>query len=798
MVALTRPICKKRGKEMHKRPDFSERSFGAILEKLVEETTVTEQRPDNARQAALDYHEFPKPGKLEIRATKPLANGRDLARAYSPGVAEACLEIKADPSTASRYTSRANLVGVVTNGTAVLGLGNIGALASKPVMEGKAVLFKKFANIDCFDIELNEPDPEKLAAIVCALEPTFGAINLEDIKAPDCFIVEKLCREKMNIPVFHDDQHGTAIVVGAAATNALHVAGKRFEEIKIVSTGGGAAGIACLNMLLKLGVRRENVWLCDLAGLVYKGRVDQMTDQKAEYAQGTAPATLDDVIQDADLFLGLSGPGVLTADMVRKMAPRPIVFALANPSPEILPDVVRAAVPDAIIATGRSDFPNQVNNVLCFPFIFRGALDVGATTINDQMQLACIEGIAALARATTSAEAAAAYSDEKLSFGADYLIPKPFDPRLIGVVASAVAKAAMDSGVATRPIADLAAYRHTLDGSVFKSALIMRPVFDVARQSSRRIIFAEGEDERVLRAASAMLEEMTVKPILIGRPEVMAARCERFGLAIRPDRDFAVVNPESDTRYREYWSSYHQLLERQGVTPDTARAVLRTNSTAIAAIAVHRGDADSMICGVFGQYLGHLNDVRQVLARGGRHPLGALSLMILEDGPLFVADTQVNPIPSPDQIAATAMGAARHARRFGVEPKMALCSHSNFGNLDSDSGRRMRAAMEILDAHECDFEYEGEMSLDAALDPDLRERIFPNSRLKGPANIVIFGYTDAANAARNMLKMKAGGLEVGPILMGMGNKAHIVTPSITVRGLLNVSALAGAPVSLYS
>jgi malate dehydrogenase (oxaloacetate-decarboxylating)(NADP+) len=798
MVALTRPICKKRGKEMHKRPDFSERSFGAILEKLVEETTVTEQRPDNARQAALDYHEFPKPGKLEIRATKPLANGRDLARAYSPGVAEACLEIKADPSTASRYTSRANLVGVVTNGTAVLGLGNIGALASKPVMEGKAVLFKKFANIDCFDIELNESDPEKLAAIVCALEPTFGAINLEDIKAPDCFIVEKLCREKMNIPVFHDDQHGTAIVVGAAATNALHVAGKRFEDIKIVSTGGGAAGIACLNMLLKLGVRRDNVWLCDLAGLVYKGRVDQMTDQKAEYAQGTAPATLDDVIKDADLFLGLSGPGVLTADMVRKMAPRPIVFALANPSPEILPDVVRAAVPDAIIATGRSDFPNQVNNVLCFPFIFRGALDVGATTINDQMQLACIEGIAALARATTSAEAAAAYSDEKLSFGADYLIPKPFDPRLIGVVASAVAKAAMDSGVATRPIADLAAYRHTLDGSVFKSALIMRPVFDVARQSSRRIIFAEGEDERVLRAASAMLEEMTVKPILIGRPEVMAARCERFGLAIRPDRDFAVVNPESDTRYREYWSSYHQLLERQGVTPDTARSVLRTNSTAIAAIAVHRGDADSLICGVFGQYLGHLNDVRQVLARGGRHPLGALSLMILEDGPLFVADTQVNPIPSPDQIAATAMGAARHARRFGVEPKMALCSHSNFGNLDSDSGRRMRAAMEILDAHECDFEYEGEMSLDAALDPDLRERIFPNSRLKGPANIVIFGYTDAANAARNMLKLKAGGLEVGPILMGMGNKAHIVTPSITVRGLLNVSALAGAPVSLYS
>ena len=758
---------------------------------------MTETRQDNARQAALEYHEFPKPGKLEIRATKPLANGRDLALAYSPGVAEACLEIKADPATASRYTSRANLVGVVTNGTAVLGLGNIGALASKPVMEGKAVLFKKFANIDCFDIELNEPDPVKLAAIVCALEPTFGAINLEDIKAPDCFIVERLCRERMKIPVFHDDQHGTAIVVGAAATNALHVAGKRFDQIKIVSTGGGAAGIACLNMLLKLGVKRENVWLCDLAGLVYSGRVDQMTDQKAEYAQGTTAATLADVIRGADLFLGLSGPGVLTQDMVRTMARTPIVFALANPAPEILPDLVREAVPDAIIATGRSDFPNQVNNVLCFPFIFRGALDVGATTINDEMELACIEGIAALARATTSAEAAAAYVGEKLSFGADYLIPKPFDPRLIGVVASAVAKAAMETGVAMRPIPDLAAYRHKLDGSVFKSALIMRPVFEVARESSRRIIFAEGEDERVLRAASAMLEEMTIKPILIGRPEVIATRCERFGLSIRPDRDFEIVNPESDHRYRDYWGSYHQLLERQGVTPDTARAVLRTNSTAIAAIAVHRGDADSMICGAFGQYLWHLNYVRKVLARGGNHPQGALSLMILEDGALFVADTQVNPIPSPEQIADAAIGAVRHANRFGVEAKVALCSHSNFGNLDSDSGRRMREAMEIMAARECAFDYEGEMSLDAALDPELRDRIFPNARLKGAANILIFAYADTANAARNMLKMKAGGLEVGPILMGMGNRAHIVTPSITVRGLLNVSALAGASVAHY-
>ena len=758
---------------------------------------MDEVRHDNARQEALDYHEFPKPGKLEIRATKPLANGRDLSRAYSPGVAEACLEIKADPATASRYTARGNLVAVVTNGTAVLGLGNIGPLASKPVMEGKAVLFKKFANIDCFDIELNESDPVKLADIVCALEPTFGAINLEDIKAPDCFIVERLCRERMKIPVFHDDQHGTAIVVGAAVTNALYVAGKRFDQIKVVSTGGGAAGIACLNMLLKLGVRRENVWLCDLAGLVYHGRTDQMTDQKADYAQGTAPATLADVIRDADLFLGLSGPGVLTPAMVTLMAARPIVFALANPTPEILPDAVRAVAPDAIIATGRSDFPNQVNNVLCFPFIFRGALDVGATTINAEMELACIDGIAALARATTSAEAAAAYQGEQLTFGADYLIPKPFDPRLIGVVASAVAKAAMETGVATRPIADLEAYRHKLDGSVFKSALIMRPVFEAARSVSRRIIFAEGEDERVLRAANAMLEEMTDKPILIGRPDVIASRCERAGLPIRPDRDFEIVNPQSDHRYRDYWAAYHALMARRGVTPDIARAVMRTNSTAIAAIAVHRGDADSMICGTFGQYLWHMDYVRQILARDGLHPRAALSLMILEDGPLFIADTQVNAVPSSEQIAETVIGAVRHAKRFGVVPKVALCSHSSFGNLDNDSGRRMRGALEILDALEVDFIYEGEMNADAALDPDLRARIFPDSRMQGAANVLVFAYSDAASTARNMLKLKAGGLEVGPILMGMGNRAHIVTPSISARGLLNISALAGTPVAHY-
>ncbi|MDX1780352.1 MAG: phosphate acyltransferase, partial [Thalassovita sp.] len=544
---------------------------------------MSDNQNESLRQAALFYHEHPKPGKLEVRATKPLANGRDLSRAYSPGVAEACLEIKADPANASRYTARGNLVGVVTNGSAVLGLGNIGALASKPVMEGKAVLFKKFANIDCFDIELDERDPEKLADIVCALGPTFGAINLEDIKAPDCFIVEKICRERMNIPVFHDDQHGTAIVVGAAATNALRVAGKKFEDIKIVSTGGGAAGIACLNMLLKLGVKRENVWLCDIHGLVYEGRTEDMTPQKAEFAQASDKRLLEDVISGADMFLGLSGPGVLKPGMVAKMTKQPIIFALANPTPEIMPDAARKVAPDAIIATGRSDFPNQVNNVLCFPFIFRGALDVGATEINDDMSLACVEGIAELARATTSAEAAAAYKGEQLTFGADYLIPKPFDPRLVGVVSASVAKAAMDSGVATRPMEDLDAYKHKLNQSVFKSALLMRPVFDAARAAARRIIFAEGEDERVLRTAQAVLEETTETPILIGRPDVIETRCERAGLTIRPDREFEVINPESDSRYRDYWQAYHELMQRQGVTPDIAKAIMRTNTTAIGA-----------------------------------------------------------------------------------------------------------------------------------------------------------------------------------------------------------------------
>jgi len=665
------------------------------------------------------------------------------------------------------------------------------------VMEGKAVLFKKFANIDCFDIEVNQTDPEKLAEIVCALEPTFGAINLEDIKAPDCFIVERICRERMNIPVFHDDQHGTAIVVGAAAVNALHVAGKSFDKIKIVSTGGGAAGIACLNLLLKLGVRRENVWLCDIHGLVHEGREVDMNPQKAAFAQATDKRSLDEVIDGADLFLGLSGPDVLRPEHVQKMARRPIIFARANPTPEIMPDAARDVASDAIIATGRSDFPNQVNNVLCFPFIFRGALDVGATEINDAMQIACVEGIAELARTTTSAEAAAAYKGEQLTFGADYLIPKPFDPRLSGIVSTAVARAAMETGVAARPLEDIDAYKRRLDASVYKSALLMRPVFEAAGTASRRIVFSEGEDERVLRAAQAILEETTEQPILIGRPDVIQTRCERLGLEIRPDRDFSIVNPENDPRYRDYWGTYHQIMQRRGVTPDLAKAIMRTNTTAIGAVMVYREEADSLLCGTFGEYRWHLNYVAQVLGGGGLCPQGALSMIIMEDGPLFIADTHVNIFPTPDQLAEIAIGAARHVRRFGIEPKIAFCSQSQFGNQDSDAARRLRAAIALLDKASCDFTYEGEMNVDAALDAELRARLLPENRMTGAANILIFSNADAASGVRNILKMKADGLEVGPILMGMGNRAHIVTPGVTARGLLNMAAVAGTPVAHY-
>ena len=758
---------------------------------------MTTGRKTNFTQAALDYHRYPKPGKLEIRATKPLANGRDLSRAYTPGVAEASLAINSNPELVSEYTIRGNLVGVVTNGTAVLGLGNIGGLAAKPVMEGKAVLFKKFANIDCFDIELNETDPYKLAEIICSLEPTFGAINLEDIKAPDCFIVEKICREKMNIPVFHDDQHGTAIVVGAAVTNALLVNKKKFKDIKVVSTGGGAAGIACLNMLMKLGVRKKNIWLYDIKGVVYKGRQEEQNSHKKGFSQDTKLRDLNEIIADADLFLGLSAKGVLTTHMVEKMASSPIIFALANPDPEILPKEVLSVRPDAIIATGRSDFPNQVNNVLCFPFIFRGALDVGASEINDEMKIACVNGIAQLARATSSAEVAEAYRGEKMSFGRDYLIPKPFDPRLMGVVASTVAKAAIESGVATRLIEDFDAYQESLDNSISKSALLMRPVFDAASKQSRKVVFAEGESERVLRAASAVLEETTDRPILIGRRDVISRKIDRAGLLMQADKDFELVDPQNDSRYRDYWTTYLSIMQRRGVTPELARRIMRTNTTAIAAIMVHRGEADSLICGTFGQYRWHLNYIQDVLGRGALHPIAALSLMILEDGPLFITDTNVHSEPTPRQIADTVIASARHVRRFGIEPKISLCSHSQFGNLDCDTGRRMREALEILDNESRDFMYEGEMHTDSALDEELRKRIFPDSRFSGSANVLVFANTDAASAVRNILKIKAGGTEVGPILMGMGNRAHIVTPAITARGLLNISALAGTPVSEY-
>ena len=758
---------------------------------------MTTERKKVFTQAALDYHRYPKPGKLEVRATKPLANGRDLSRAYTPGVAEASLAIKSNPDLVSEYTIRGNLVGVVTNGSAVLGLGDIGSLAAKPVMEGKAVLFKKFANIDCFDIELRETNPYKLAEIICSMEPTFGAINLEDIKAPDCFIVEKICREKMKIPVFHDDQHGTAIVVGAAVTNALLVSKKKFRDIKVVSTGGGAAGIACLNMLIKLGVRKKNIWLYDLNGVVFEGRQEEKDSHKSDFSQDTKLRDLNEIIANADLFLGLSAKGVLTTQMVKKMASSPIIFALANPDPEILPKEVLSVRPDAIIATGRSDFPNQVNNVLCFPFIFRGALDVGASEINDEMKIACVNGIAQLARATSSAEAAEAYRGEKMSFGRDYLIPKPFDPRLMGVVASAVAKAAIESGVATRPIEDFDSYRESLDNSISKSALLMRPVFDAASKQSRKVVFAEGESERVLRAASAVLEETTDRPILIGRRDIIFRKIDRAGLLMQADKDFELVDPQNDSRYRDYWTTYLSIMQRRGVTPELARRIMRTNTTAIAAVMVHRGEADSLICGTFGQYRWHLKYIQDVLGSGALHPIAALSLMILEDGPLFITDTNVYSEPTPRKIANTVIASARHVRRFGIEPKISLCSHSQFGNLDCDTGRRMREALEILDSKSRDFMYEGEMHTDSALDEELRKRIFPDSRFSGSANVLVFANTDAASGVRNILKIKAGGTEVGPILMGMGNRAHIVTPAITARGLLNISALAGTPVSEY-
>lgn len=755
---------------------------------------MTTDDQNNARAAlredALAYHENGRPGKLEVRVTKPMATSRDLSLAYSPGVADACTAIQEDPANASRFTGKGNLVAVISNGTAVLGLGNIGGLASKPVMEGKAALFKKFANIDCFDIEVDETDPEKLADIVCALEPTFGAVNLEDIKAPDCFIVENLCKERMGIPVFHDDQHGTAIVCGAAAVNALHLTGKKMEDVRLVCSGGGAAGTACINLLIGLGVKQENVMVCDRSGVIYKGR-DGLTPAKEQFAVETDCRTLEDAIKGADMFLGVSGPGVLTPEMVKTMAKGPVIFALANPTPEIMPDVARDARPDAFIATGRSDFPNQVNNVLCFPFIFRGALDVGATEINEEMKHACVHAIAALARAPSTAEAAAAYEGENLVFGSDYLIPKPFDPRLLSVVATAVAETAMKTGVAERPLDDVEAYRANLLTSVFKTGFAMKPIFERAASVVRKIVFAEGEDERALRATQNMLQDGVDKPILIGRPKVIQARLDRMGVDMKAGDDFEVVNPNQDDRYEDYWTAFYELKKREGVSADLAKAIMRTNTTAIASVMVHRGEADSMICGLFGEYSWHLKYVSDVLARDGRRPIGALSLMITDEGPLFIADAYVNEDPTAEQLVEIAMASAAAMRDFKQEPKCAFVSNSNFGALNAPSARKMQEAVRLMDQTGADFEYDGEMHADAAIDAKLRARIFPDSRLTGSANLLIMPDATSASASLNLLKSVSRGLRVGPILLGMEGKAHIVTPATSTRGLINVAALAG-------
>lgn len=742
------------------------------------------------REDALRYHEEGRPGKLEVRVTKPMATSRDLSLAYSPGVADACTAIEEDPEDANRYTGKGNLVAVITNGSAVLGLGNIGALASKPVMEGKAALFKKFADIDCFDIEVNETDPYKLAEIVKALEPTFGAVNLEDIKAPDCFIVENECKKTMGIPVFHDDQHGTAIVCCAAAVNALKINGKKIEDIRLVCSGGGAAGTACINLMVSLGVKQENVMVCDRSGVIYKGR-EGMTPAKEQFAVETDCRTLEDAIKGADMFLGVSGPGVLKKEMVASMADAPIIFGLANPVPEVMPDVARDAKPDALIATGRSDYPNQVNNVLCFPFIFRGALDVGATEINEEMKHACVHAIAALARAPSTAEAAAAYQGEQLVFGPEYLIPKPFDPRLLSVVATAVAETAMKTGVAKRPLADVEAYRNNLLSSVFKTGFAMKPIFERALSVEKRIIFAEGEDERALRAAQNMLMDGVDKPILIGRPGVLQSRLDAMGVDIKAGDDFEVVNPESDSRYGQYWRAYYDARKRDGVSEDLAKAIIRTNSTAIAATAVHLGDADTMICGLFGEYNWHLKYVSDLLATDGRSAVGALSLLITDKGPLFIADTHVNDDPTPAQLVAIAKAAAAEMRAFKQEPHVAFCANSNFGSGSSAASDKMRAAVALMDAEKVDFDYEGEMHVDAALDPELRARIFAESRLKDPANLLIMADANTANASANMMKTIGGAMRVGPMLLGMEGKAHILTPSATTRGLINMAALAG-------
>jgi malate dehydrogenase (oxaloacetate-decarboxylating)(NADP+) len=747
---------------------------------------------DDLKHSALDYHRYPVPGKIEITATKPLATQRDLALAYTPGVAAVCEEIAQNPSEARNLTARGNLVAVITNGTAVLGLGAIGPLAAKPVMEGKAVLFKKFAGIDVFDIEVNERDPEKLVDIIASLEPTFGGINLEDIKAPECFYVEKKLRERMKIPVFHDDQHGTAIIVGAAIVNGLKVVGKDISGVKLVASGAGAAALACLDMLVALGMKMSNIWVTDIAGVVYQGRNEEMDPNKERYAKVTGARKLGEVIDNADVFLGLSAGGVLKQDMVKRMAAKPLILALANPTPEILPEEIRAVRDDAVIATGRSDYPNQVNNVLCFPFIFRGALDVGATTINEAMKLAAVQAIAELAQAEQSDIVAMAYGESSVSFGEDYLIPRPFDPRLISKVAPAVARAAMDSGVATSPIVDWDAYHQRLDQFVYHSGLIMKPVFTKAKQNPKRIVYAEGEEERVLRAVQVVVDDGLAKPILIARPAVLEKRIEKFGLRIRPGVDFEIINPEYDERYRDYWAQYYALTARRGVSEQYAKIEMRRRLTLIGAMMMHRGEADGMICGTFGTHALHLHYVDQVIGRraGAKHYY-AMNLLMLPKRTVFICDTYVNENPTAEQICEMAILAAEEIRRFGLVPKAALLSHSSFGTSDAPTAVKMREALALINQRAPELEVEGEMHGDAALSEDVRETALPNSRLKGEANLLIMPTLDAANISFNLLKTAAGGgITIGPILLGAAKPVHIVTPTATVRRIINMTALA--------
>jgi len=746
------------------------------------------------RDAALEYHRAPTRGKISVTPTKALSNQRDLSLAYSPGVAYACLAIEKDPSLAAEYTSRGNLVGVVTNGTAILGLGDIGPLAGKPVMEGKGCLFKKFAGIDVFDIELAERDPDKLVEIIAALEPTLGGINLEDIKAPECFYVERKLRERLSIPVFHDDQHGTAIISAAALINGLELVGKKIGEVRLAVSGAGAAAIACLDLMLGLGVRRENVFVVDSKGVVREGRGDALDESKQRYAQRTDARTLADVVKGADVFLGCSAAGVLTQDMVATMADRPIILALANPEPEIRPELARAARPDCIIATGRSDYPNQVNNVLCFPYIFRGALDCGASRITESMKLACVYEIAALAKAETSAEVAAAYAGQELSFGPEYIIPKPFDSRLILRIAPAVAKAAAESGVAARPIADLDAYAHSLDRFVLHTGMFMRPVFATAKSSPRRIAYAEGEDERALRAIQVVVDEGLAHPIVIGRPAVVQMRIERAGLRLKPGRDIELVDPENDVRFRAYWEEYHRMMGRSGVTPEMAKAALRRSTTTIGAMMIRMGDADGMLCGLVGQYDAHLEHVRDVIGlRPGVHEYAAMNALMLDKHTLFIADTFVNDDPTAEELAEIALMAAEEVSRFGLPPKVAFVSHSMYGSSSRPSARKMRIARNLFSKMAPDIEADGELHGDAALSEEVRHNFLLDATLHGSANVLVLPNLDAANILFNVLKVTGGqGVTVGPILLGAAAPVHVLTPSSTVRRVVNMTALAVA------